>query len=86
MKWTEENIKKAIYLIEVGYNFKQIADVFNISQNSVTRKLHRLGYKSPYVGGANKGKTKYIDYNWVKIQKEYDNGLSYSDLQSEFNL
>lgn len=86
MKWTEENINKAISLIEEGYNFRQIADMFKISQGAVTRKLHRLGYKSPFVSGANKGETKYVNYNWCKIQKEYDSGLSYDELQKEFGL
>lgn len=86
MKWTEENINKAISLIEQGYNFRQIADVFKISQGAVTRKLHRLGYKSPFVSGANKGETKYVNYDWDNIQKKYDDGLSYNDLQKLFGL
>jgi hypothetical protein len=39
-----------------------------------------LGVKSGHIFGGNKGKTKYSEYDWFLIQKEYDNGLSQEDI------
>jgi Mor family transcriptional regulator len=86
MKWTLENVNKIISLVDSGFNFKQIADIIGLSQSAVTKKLHRLGYKSPYVSGLNKGETKYANYDWDKIQKNYNDGHSLNDLEKNFNI
>ncbi|CAK0751140.1 hypothetical protein CCP3SC1AL1_1830007 [Gammaproteobacteria bacterium] len=82
MSWTETDIELAIALIKENKNFKEIGEILNKTQNSVTKKLNKLGYKSVY----NKTKTKYDKIDWVKIQKLHDDGYSYRDLIIECKL
>jgi hypothetical protein len=88
MKWTEDELSLAKNLIDEGKNFKDIGKILGRSQAVVTKKLHRLGYKSPYKPSeqAHIGKTKYSELNWNGIQNAYDTGLSHDDLQRQFNL
>ncbi len=85
-KWNNDDINRAIDMINEGKNFKEISLVLNKSQISVTTKLNRLGYKSGYKPGCNKGQTKYVNYDWKLIQLEYNNGLSYDELLNKFKL
>ena len=85
-KWNNDDINRAIDMINEGKNFKEISLVLNKSQISITTKLNRLGYKSGYKPGCNKGQTKYINYDWKLIQLEHNNGLSYDELLNKFKL
>lgn len=85
-KWSEEDIKVAIEMIQSGRNFKEIGIVINKTHLAVTRKLIRLGYHSSYAPNSNKGITKYVNYDWNLIQNEYDNGLSYDEISNKFKL
>jgi len=83
LEWTDSEIKKAIFLLNEKKSFKEIGKLIGKSQDAVTRKMHRLGYKSKFTG---KRGTKYANYDWTNIQKEYDKGLSYEELLKEFGL
>ena len=88
MKWTKEEIKIGILLLQEGKNFIEISKILNKEQVSVTKKFNRLGYKSGY-NNRNKQKsynTIYETYNWTEIQKKHDNGLSYRELLKQCNL
>lgn len=80
-KWADEELKSAIELFESGKNFKEIGNKIGKTQNSVTKKLNRLGIK--YL---DKRPSKYESFDWILIQEEYDKGKSYRDLQEEFSL
>lgn len=84
--WNEENTKKLIELINDGKNFTEIAKILNTTQAVISRKSNILGYKSNYLAGYNKGETKYITYDWIEIQKAYDSGLSFTDLNKDFSI
>jgi len=86
IKWTDRDINKALEMINHGKNFKEIGLELNKSHIAVTAKLNRLGYKSGYIPGFNKGQTKYKEYNWDLIQTEYNNNLSYVEMCEKFNL
>lgn len=88
MKWTKEEINKVVSFLKEGKNFREIGEIINRSQESVTRKMHRLGYKATEINYStpNKGSSKYVDYDWVLIQKRHDDGLSYEELSKEFSL
>lgn len=85
-EWSEEEIDKCFNLLKDGKSFKDIGEILGKSQVAVTRKMHRLGLKSGFKPNRNKGKTKYSEYDWREIQKEYDDGLSYSELLKKFHL
>ena len=85
-KWNDIDINNAIDMLGEGKNFKEIALKLNKSQISVNNKMHRLGYYSPYDAGHDKDKTKYVDYDWYTIQKEYNEGLSYTEIKDKFKL
>ena len=84
MRWTKEELDKAILLIIQGKNFREVGVSLNRSQNSVTRKLIRMGYYSKY----NKcGKSsKYATYDWILIQKKHDEGLTHGEILKEFRI
>lgn len=97
MKWKKEEIDLSVNLIKDGKTFLEIANILNRTQNSVTKKLNRLGYKSGYnkkveIKYLECGKKieikycKYSEYDWDKFQKEYDTGFSYKDLIKNTNL
>jgi len=87
IKWEDYEIKRAIEMIGQGKSFKEIGFDLNKSHISVMTKLNRLGYKSGYnQKERNKGKTKYKNYDWLLIQYEYDNNLSYEELLKKFKL
>lgn len=48
MKWTEENIARAVMMRRGGYSAQLIADALGITRNAVIGKLHRLD--EPAVG------------------------------------
>lgn len=85
MKWNKQDIDLSIKLIKEGKNFVEIALILNRTQNSVTKKLNRLGYNSVYTP-KQKGKTKYSTLDWGEIQNKYDNGFTYRDLIKEYKL
>lgn len=88
-KWTDDDLLFAKELINQGKSFKEIGVILNRTHISVTSKLNRLGFKSQFNknGGHNKGKTKYVNYDWYKIQNDYnDNNLSYYDLLKKYKL
>jgi hypothetical protein len=80
MKWTIEEINKGIELINSGKNFVEVAEVLNKSQNSVTKKFNRLGFKSGYILSKKNGGTIYNNLDWTIIQEKHDSGYSYNDL------
>ena len=84
--WTNDEIIIAINLIENGSNFKEISNKLNKTHVSVTKKMNRMGYKSCYSPSNDKGKTKYIHFDWLTIQKDYDCGLSYKDIRKKYIL
>ena len=86
MKWGEEELETAIKLVKENKTFLEIAIILNRTQNSVTKKLNRLGYKSGYQIERSIIESKYSRYDWVYIQNMHDNGLSYRDLLKECNL
>ena len=86
-KWTDENLKEAILLLQNGHSHFVIGNKINKSQIAVAKKLNKLGYGSNYDSNANRrGKTKYIEINWVDVQTAYDAGLTYRDLIIKLNL
>ena len=48
MKWTEENIARAVMMRRGGYSAQLIADALGFTRNAVIGKLHRLD--EPAVG------------------------------------
>lgn len=86
IEWSENDFNYAIKLLYDGLNFLEISKIIGKSHISVCSKLNRMGYKSSYNGGSNKGQTKYHNYDWNLIQNEYDNGLSYNEIRFKFNL
>jgi len=87
MKWTKEEIDKCIQLTSEGKSFKDIGILLKRSHYSVDAKMKRLKIKSGYTGhGHNKGKTKYSEYDWDLIQSKHDDGFSYDDIISFFNI
>lgn len=84
--WTNEELNLAINLIKNGSNFKEISNKLNKTHISVTKKLNRIGYKSCYKPSDKKGKTKYVEFDWIIIQKDYDSGLSYDDIRKKHSL
>jgi hypothetical protein len=86
LEWTESEINKSIILLNEGKSFKYIGNLIGKSQDAVTRKMHRLGYKSGFKPNRNKGKTKYANYDWDSIQEGHDKGLSYEELLKIFKL
>lgn len=84
MKWTEEEIKLGIEMIENGKTFIEIADLLNKTQNSVTKKFNRLGFKSSY--HLNGIYNKYLNIDWVTIQESHDDGLTYREIIKNFKL
>ena len=87
MKWTKEEIKLSIEMINEGKSFVEISQLLGRTQISVTKKLNRLGYKSGYSPSGCYGvDSKYSTYDWGLIQKQYDEGLSYRDLIEVLNL
>ena len=81
MNWTQNEIETAINLVNSGLNFKEISLKLNRTQISVTKKLNRLGFYSPYnISQINFKFKKYCDYDWIEIQTQYNNGLTYRDI------
>lgn len=78
--WDKKEVDKAVELFNEGKNFKEIAKEIGRTQNSVTKKLNRLGFK--YFDNP----CKYESYNWNKIQNEHDSGRSYRDIREAFSL
>jgi hypothetical protein len=87
MRWTKEEINLSVKMIEEGKSFLDVSKVLGRTQISVTKKLNRLGHKSGYSPSGNyDGGCKYSNYDWVEIQKDYDNGYSYQDLVNLLKL
>jgi len=86
MKWIKDEIEFCKLLLGDGKTFLEIANLLGKTQNSVTKKLNRLGYKSGYRNESNTRKSKYHAYNWVDIQSKYHDGFSYRDLIKQYNL
>jgi hypothetical protein len=83
--WNNELINKVLLLIKEGKNSKEISVIIKRSRQSVIRKINRLGY---YFGkNKNVDNTKkYKKYDWLDIQKKYDDGFSYIDLVNVLKL
>ena len=65
MNWTQNEIETAINLVNSGLNFKEISLKLNRTQISVTKKLNRLGFYSPYnISQINFKFKKYDEENW----------------------
>lgn len=66
MDWNEKDINIAINMLNNGNNFKEIGNKLNRTSNSVTKKLHRLGYKSYYK--QQNGEDKYKKIIGIKFK------------------
>lgn len=80
MKWLEEEITLAVKLLGEGKNFLEIASIIGKTQNSVTKKLNRMGYKSSL------NLFVYNKLDWSSIQESHNNGKTYRDLINEYKL
>jgi len=85
-KWTNDEIEKTLNLLRSGKNFKEIGKLINRSHRSVMAKMNRCGYKfwDYNCFSVNKGKTKYGNFDWGEIKKDYENGMSQNDLEKKY--
>ena len=83
MKWTNEEIDLGLQLLSEGKTFIDIANSLNKTQNCVTKKFNRLGYKSGYKVS---GKKLYENYDWSEIQKKHDEEFSYREIIKHFKI
>lgn len=73
MKWSVEELNKAIELLQDGNNFETIANMLNRGENSIKNKLNKLGYKQ----------SDYIKVNYYHVLKCECCGVSFNSLVSE---
>lgn len=85
-KWNDEEIEVARNMLHHGSSFKDVALKLGRSQISVNNKMQRMGCRSGYDAGNERGKTKYDTYDWNSIQIDYDSGLTYRDIMLKYNL
>ena len=85
-KWDKGEIDIAVSMLKTNKSFKDISIRLNRSQISVNNKMRRMGYKSGYNAGGNKGNTKYVNYDWDLIQFDYNSGLTYRDIMLKYKL
>lgn len=86
MVWNEEEIRLAILFNKKGYSFKDIGVKLSRSHLSVQTKLNRLGIKSSYAPGSNKGITKWSDFDWFSVQEYYNKGYSYDEIIENLSI
>jgi hypothetical protein len=96
-KWSKKEVEKAVCSFKDGKNFKQIADELDKTQNSVTKKLNRLGYRYWEVNESCNWVDKPIKkvyihrvlkrelVDWKKVQEFYKDS-TYRGLQEKFYL
>lgn len=75
------NWNELISLYQQGCSAKELATKFNTTVGTIQWKMYKLGIKNKQ----NKIHTNF-KYDWELLQKEYNSGLSYSDLIKKFGV
>lgn len=83
-KWSQEHITKAVNLNKIGKSNSYIAKILNRTQNSISKKLIREGYKNPIKNQIQESKYSLLD--WNVIQQYYDNGFILKEVLKKFKI